>query len=465
MPRTELEGLSREELIARAEAAGVVRPRTLTIPELIDEILQANASNASGRSASTSKADKRGRGWFGRARDLLTSVIDRGIHAPETRAQRPDRRSAAPAPPPLPTMTLAEIYAAQGHLERAIATLDEVIAREPSHAEAAALRARFEQQLHKTKPSTPPPVIEAKLEAMPASATPMADVDAKSSEPLTDGSKASRTESATLTSASTEPSTSDTSASPAGLDSTVDAARGDKPATVPPAPLRRPTTPPVMEVDEIVGLAVDPNTVYLYWEVRPSTLAAARAAAPEGALVVRAVTVQPALSGPATDVRDFRVDALFGELFVHGLPSQANVRVSVGYKSGSAFEPFAIGMDLTTPRTTPAREVATTFRKWSDAGRAVAPPRSSAAMDRGGAMPDYGAEGSDLVTRFPAGVWVDPTTRVVRVVGTDAPARQGSDVMTHTFVVRPDGSSEILRRQVAWSSNEVVWASRTAHRS
>ncbi len=43
-------------------------------------------------------------------------------------------------------MTLAEIYAAQGHLERAIAVLDEVLTREPEHAEAHGLRARFLDQ-------------------------------------------------------------------------------------------------------------------------------------------------------------------------------------------------------------------------------------------------------------------------------------------------------------------------------
>ena len=44
MERKELEGLSREELIGQAEQLGVVRPRTLTIPELVDEILVVSAA-------------------------------------------------------------------------------------------------------------------------------------------------------------------------------------------------------------------------------------------------------------------------------------------------------------------------------------------------------------------------------------------------------------------------------------
>ena len=58
----------------------------------------------------------------------------------------PDERTWPTPPPPLPTVTLAEIYAAQGHLERAIGVLDEVLTRQPDHAEAQGLRARFLDQ-------------------------------------------------------------------------------------------------------------------------------------------------------------------------------------------------------------------------------------------------------------------------------------------------------------------------------
>lgn len=428
MDRKELEGLSREELIQRAETLGVVRPRTLTIPELIDEVLQAGQK----------RPDAKQRGWFGRARDLLTSVIDRGMNAPQPRSRRGDGRNAPQTPaPPLPTVTLAEIYAAQGHLERAITTLDEVLARDPSHTEAQSLRTRFEQQLHKTKPSTPPPIIEAKLEPMtPAPAAPsieVAAVEVASTAPEQ---------------AVAEPVSSEVAVSPSV-------------APPPAAPLPEAVFEQPLEVDEIVGLAVDPHTVYLYWEIRPSTLASVRATRPEGAIVVRTVTVQPALAGPATEVRDFRVDALFGELFVRGLPAQANVRASIGYRSEGSFEPFAVAMELTTPRAAPGPEAAQTFRRWSDADQPASvsqddPIQRALSAQRARAFEEFSAESPvSLTSRFPAGVWVEPSQRILRVVDVDAggtrvaPIHPGEQVL----VRRSEGSSELFReRSSAWAS-------------
>ena len=157
MQRKDLEKLSREELVAKAEEHGVTRPRTLTMPELVDEILLATERQT---------GQKKSRGWFGKARDLLTSVIDRGLTTDPSK--RPAPRTLPVAPPPLPTVTLAEIYAAQGHFERAIATLDEVVARNPSHTEAKRLRNRFTEQLSRARPSSPPPASRTEPPSPPA---------------------------------------------------------------------------------------------------------------------------------------------------------------------------------------------------------------------------------------------------------------------------------------------------------
>src|SRR4051812_18022922 len=141
MQRYELEKLSREELITQAERLGVPRPRVLTQPELTDEIIS--------RTAKSEREKAKARGWLGRARALLAQVVEKGLHLPEAaRVLRsgPDDRPWPTPPPPLPTVTLAEIYAAQGHLDRAVAVLDEVLTREPDHAEARALRVRFGEQ-------------------------------------------------------------------------------------------------------------------------------------------------------------------------------------------------------------------------------------------------------------------------------------------------------------------------------
>src|ERR1700722_502066 len=152
MNRADLEALDRDALIERAEAAGVTRPRILTRPELVDELLLRSSADA------TSK--RKARGLFGLARDLLATVVEQGLNLPAA-ADRirtlgvplPPRRGA---PAALPTVTLAEIYATQGHRDRAIETLEGVLAREPDHAAARALLAQMKDESYPV-PAPPHP--------------------------------------------------------------------------------------------------------------------------------------------------------------------------------------------------------------------------------------------------------------------------------------------------------------------
>src|SRR5215471_1973835 len=112
MERTDLEALDRDTLIGKAEAAGVARARILTRPELIDELLLRTARV---RDKATLE---RARGFFGRARDLLARIVERGLHLPDAAERIRTMRPPPPAPAAasaLPTVTLAEIYATQGH--------------------------------------------------------------------------------------------------------------------------------------------------------------------------------------------------------------------------------------------------------------------------------------------------------------------------------------------------------------
>jgi Tetratricopeptide repeat len=157
MDRAELEGLDRDALIAHAEQIGVSRARILTRPELVDEVLLRRAA-AGDRSA------RRARGLFGRARDLLARVVELGLNLPEAAdLLRGGPPVVTPRPPSaaLPTVTLAEIYAAQGHSDRAVATLRDVLAREPDHAEASRLLARLDDGGY----VAPPPPLPAEAEA------------------------------------------------------------------------------------------------------------------------------------------------------------------------------------------------------------------------------------------------------------------------------------------------------------
>src|SRR5450432_2552435 len=134
----ELERLSREQLILKARVLGVERAELMTRVELRDEIVR--------RSEPDLARQKRARGFLGVARDLVASVVEAGLNLPDAaKLIRGDgaRENEWKGPPPVATVTLAEIYATQGHLDRALRMLDEVLAKEPDHDPARALRDRL----------------------------------------------------------------------------------------------------------------------------------------------------------------------------------------------------------------------------------------------------------------------------------------------------------------------------------
>lgn len=148
-----LDRMPREELIAYARRFGIDRPELLTRVELKDEIIRVSESDDAER--------KRLRGWLGVARDLLASVVEQGLHLPDAAAVI---RGASQSEPPansqraVATVTLAEIYAGQGHAQRALRMLDEVIENEPEHDAARQLRDRL-----MSKDDTAPAARSAKL--------------------------------------------------------------------------------------------------------------------------------------------------------------------------------------------------------------------------------------------------------------------------------------------------------------
>ena len=106
MSRRDLYKMSRDELIEKARSMAVARAEVLTQAELIDEIVKRTSPRS--RRAQV-------RGWLGRARDLVARVVEKGLHLPEAAKlfRAPPSRGRPLPPPPLPTVTLAEIYAAQ----------------------------------------------------------------------------------------------------------------------------------------------------------------------------------------------------------------------------------------------------------------------------------------------------------------------------------------------------------------
>ncbi len=404
MRRQDLEGLNREQLIAEAERLGVPRPRVLTQPELFDEIISRSTKNERERA--------RARGWLGRARDLLAKVVEKGLHLPDAaraiRSTGEDRSWPAP-PPPLPTVTLAEIYAAQGHLERAVHVLDEVLAREPDHAEAKQLRARFVEQSRarartgKAAPAAPveeagesdATMDEAGQSAAPAE-SPMVDekdatqgtleVAAASSTAGEEGATSSEAEEQATIVAAPTISADGQATIVAAPTISADAATSAEVALVEVEPALSDS----YDVDEVVAIAVDPRTIYLYWEVRATTLARAQARRPAGSLGVRVASVTASWDGPVVAIRDLRVDALHGDRFIRDVQPGSNVRVSVGWEADGEFEPFAVGIEVTAPHLAPMSEVAEDVARWTPiAGAKVVPWRMGA---HAGAAPSPAGE-------------------------------------------------------------------------
>lgn len=164
--RRALDRLSRDQLIERAREQAVPKAELLTRAELVDEILR--------RTVTDDQSRRRLRGWLGVARDLLASAVERRLDLPETaKLIRGDGPSTEPPPAPAPvaTVTLAEIFAAQGHVGRAMVMLDDVLTEEPDHAAARRLRDRLVAADGSSPGSEPPPsngVLPSEPAAAPA---------------------------------------------------------------------------------------------------------------------------------------------------------------------------------------------------------------------------------------------------------------------------------------------------------
>ncbi len=131
-----LDALSRDELLDRARSLGVERAELLTRVELRDEIIRKTETDEMSR--------RRARGWFGAARDLVASLVGQGLNLPDAAELIRGVNARAPHPgPPVATVTLAEIYAAQGHTRKALDLLDQVLEKEPSHTAAREAKERI----------------------------------------------------------------------------------------------------------------------------------------------------------------------------------------------------------------------------------------------------------------------------------------------------------------------------------
>lgn len=319
--RSELEALDRESLIAKAEAVGVQRARVLTRPELVDEIIV--------RQNRDPETTRRMRGLLGMARDLLAKLVERGLNLPDAA----DRLRSAPPPPPkrtgpaVPTVTLAEIYATQGHTKKAIETLEEVLSREPDHLAAKGLLTKLQSATF-AKPSHELPPEDADEE------------DGRVGYEVHDASEGPPAEPASMLDA--EP------------------------------------LPPKYDVDECVALAVDPATLYVYWEVRDDTLASLTSREADGALTLRVLVIVPTWDGPRTFTRDIEVRDALGDWFVRDLPKDAIVRAAIGWLApGGAFLSAAHSFTAQPAPRDRAPVLADRLARWTPEGTHAVDPAST----------------------------------------------------------------------------------------
>ncbi len=164
MDRHELDRLTRDELLGMARAAGIDGAEWLSREELVASLARGTIPGQP-------------RGLFDRARALLDKArelgktLGRGSRPPEPAAPPPPPAPRAPpappSPPPAPgapaggasfeTLTMAEVYASQGHVAEARRIAQAVLARDPESAEARALLARLPETGPEEDRSTPDP--------------------------------------------------------------------------------------------------------------------------------------------------------------------------------------------------------------------------------------------------------------------------------------------------------------------
>ncbi len=340
----ELDTLSREDLILRARARGVERPEQMTRVELRDEIVR--------RSEPDLERQRRSRGWLGVARDLLASVVESGLNLPDAAAAiRGDGKGENDfqGPPPVATVTLAEIYAAQGHYEQSLRMLDEVIEREPEHATARSLRERIAEE-RDLGPGRRRKVVDTKAETI---VTPQPPAVAFSPDPaaaIPPAVSASAPESVSVSA----PESVSVSAPPS-----VSVSSGRPPVSVPaPAPVSGPPVsgppvpgppvsgppvpgppvpgPPVSSPPPPVSPSLlvlqTSDRAFVYW----------RLPALSDSLRLRAVTVSPTPEGPRVAEQDLPLTAAVGGFWLSRFTPGTEVRAAVGELSKEGFSPVAV---------------------------------------------------------------------------------------------------------------------------
>ncbi len=286
--------------------------------------------------------------WVSVARRLLASIVEQGLNLPDAAALiRGDANLNTPArpPPPVATVTLARIYATQGHLGRALGTLDEVLTSDPDHDIARDLRAQLKQRLEQQAVEQPA------LEQRRASEAPLAQAAAAMATPVT------RDEPVSVAPPTAEPVTRDSEPvvepvtrvepSAAAQSETVAEPEIAAPETVVEAETAAPET--VVELPTAPGLVLIEETpqAYLYWELVTADTSANDSNGPHW---ISIVTHTPNGAGCVREERQFPVHAPMGALRLEGLPRRAVVRARLSRQRAPESKPLVVAACVSRQR-------------------------------------------------------------------------------------------------------------------
>ncbi|MEO8905295.1 MAG: tetratricopeptide repeat protein [Polyangiaceae bacterium] len=354
----DLERLSREELILKARVLGVERPELMTRVEMRDEIVR--------RSVPDPVQQRRARGFLGVARDLVASVVEAGLNLPDAAAiirGEGAREGDWKGPPPVATVTLAEIYAAQGHLERALRMLDEVLAQEPDHDAARSLRDRLASGTETPKPAAPrrqrvsfadPPEADITPPPAPAPAPAPESVPATESapDPVADTRSAPQPappapEPEIAAIAAQIPATPEPVVSVPVPVVSVPVPVASVPVPVASVPVPVASVP--VSAPQVITLA-HAGQRQVYWELPPHTLDALKSRAPQGRALVRVISFRTRAGKVERRAHDVSPSAEVGSAVLPGLNADAVVRAVLGWEAEGRFMPFVVASDLAPER-------------------------------------------------------------------------------------------------------------------
>jgi hypothetical protein len=362
--RDALEEMTREDLLAEARRIGARRPEVMTRVELVDEVLRLTTPNPIER--------KKVRGWLGVARDLVASVVEQGLNLPDAAAMiRGDIRFEPLRAPqsPVATVTLAEIYGAQGHYDRAFGILDEVLVKEPEHEVARRLRDRLSiergsrksgERAAKAEDVAPSEDVASLADAAPeADLEPDSSVDGFTLIPPHEASVADEPH------ADSEPPVPNGDPEPL-LDSSEEL------PTLAPPPERRNAAREVAAVVAWTGA----DTAAVYFELGNEQDGAAP-------LMVRVLEVRPRPTGAERAVHDVPITGTRGTARVYHLEPGSVIRAAIGWTERGEFKALTVaalvhlGVNGKTAVTWSPRKTVD-YRVLAERGsKALSPPSSS----------------------------------------------------------------------------------------